>query len=123
MRPFELEYEDPGDGENRYPEIRLRGCFDAHSVQRFENVRMKLMDAGACDVILDLEELDYISSAGMGSIMAFFQFIRRQGGNMVILRPSRRVMDLLHMLGFSKLFPIADSRASAGDLLSAERRL
>jgi anti-sigma B factor antagonist len=84
---------------------------------------MKLMDAGACDVILDLEELDYISSAGMGSIMAFFQFIRRQGGNMVILRPSRRVTDLLHMLGFSKLFPIADSRASAGDLLSAERRL
>lgn len=122
MRPFELEYADPGDGENLYPEIRLRGYFDAHGVQRFENVRTNLMASGSCNVILDLEELDYISSAGMGSIMAFFQFLRRQNGNMVILRPSRRVMDLLHMLGFAKLFPIADNRTSAGDLLSAERR-
>lgn len=122
MRPFELVCEIPEDAENRYPEIHLRGCFDANGVQRLEGARVRLLESGKCHVILDLEELDYISSAGIGSIMAFFQALRSHNGSMVLLRPSGRVMDLLHILGFAKLFPIADTRPSADDLLTAARR-
>lgn len=122
MRPFEIECEIPDTDENRFPEVHLRGCFDANGVQSLESASNSLLESGNCHVILDLEELDYISSAGIGSIMALFQALRSQNGSMVLLRPSRRVMDLLHILGFSKLFPIADTRASAGDLLSAARR-
>lgn len=122
MRPFELEYEIPEADEDRFPEVHLRGCFDAQSVPRLEGARASLLESGRCHVILDLEELDYISSAGIGSLMALFQALRSRNGSMVLLRPSRRVMDLLHILGFAKLFPIADTRASAGDLLAAARR-
>jgi anti-sigma B factor antagonist len=122
MRPFELVCDIPQGEEGRYPEVHLRGCFDANGVPRLEGARTDLLESGNCHVILDLEELDYISSAGIGSIMAFFQALRSRDGSMVLLRPSRRVMDLLHILGFAKLSPIADTRASAGDLLNAARR-
>lgn len=122
MRPFELVCEIPEGEKDRCADIRLRGFFDANGVPQLEGARERVRAAGSSLVILDLEELDYISSSGMGSIMAFFQELRRRNGNMVILRPSRRVMDLLNLLGFSKLFPIADSRTAAGDLLAAASR-
>jgi anti-sigma B factor antagonist len=122
MRPFELIHEIPEEGEGRFAEIRLRGFFDTQGVPHLEGARARILNGGHRFVILDMEDLDYMSSSGMGSIMAFFQELRRREGNLVLLRPSRRVMDLLNMLGFSKLFPIADNRTAAGELLAAVRR-
>lgn len=122
MRPFEVDYEIPEGTSATCADVRLRGYLDANSVQRFEGARTRILAAGSRDVILDLEELDYISSAGMGSIMALFQEVRRRNGGLVLVKPSRRVMDLLNILGFAKLFPIAESRSAAGDFLAERRR-
>jgi anti-sigma B factor antagonist len=122
MRPFEVVCEIPENGEARVAEVRLRGFLDTTGVTHLDGARKRIIAGGHHLVILDLEELDYMSSSGMGSIMAFFQELRRHDGNMVLLRPSRRVMDLLNILGFSQLFPIAGDRTAAADFLTAVRR-
>lgn len=122
IRPFELDFDIPEGEAGRCADVRLRGYLDTQAVPRFEGARASILATGSCHVILDLEELDYISSAGMGSIMAFFQELRRRNGGMVLVRPSRRVMDLLNILGFAKLFPIVGSRSEADDFLAELRR-
>lgn len=119
-KPFDLIFEAarPDDGPNY---IALIGYLDAHTVRELEEASRRTLDSGNAKLILDLQQLQYISSAGIGAIMALLQQLRRRRGDMIVLQPRPKVHEMLELLGFTDIFQIVPDRAAAMALLLPSR--
>src|SRR5882724_4153468 len=61
----------------------------------------QILDQGARKILLNLHEVGYIDSSGMGELVRTYTSIRGQGGQMKLVNPSKRVSDLLRMTHLS----------------------
>jgi anti-sigma B factor antagonist len=113
LKPFSIETLEPAAGPPGVVEVRITGFLDAHTVVSFEKTMEELLERQYNRVVMDLGGLNYISSAGIGALMVLLQQLRRRQGEMVILQPSTKVFKILDLLGFTKIFHIAQDRESA----------
>ena len=58
------------------------------------------------DIVFDLEELEYISSAGLRTLLATYKHTLKANGSMRIRNVDENVMDVLEMSGFADLYVI-----------------
>ena len=65
-----------------------------------------LVSQGKKKILLNLEAVPYIDSAGLGEIVRTYTSISRQGGRLKLLNVSKRIQDLLVI---TKLITIFDS--------------
>ncbi len=86
--------------------LLIRGFLDAHTVDHFERSLDEAQEKGFKTIILDFSSLDYISSAGIGSLMNYTKIMKDKGGELIILRPTDKVYRIFDLLGFSKIFNI-----------------
>lgn len=110
MKSFELEIKPIEDNEIDYILIGISGFLDAHTVTNFETKMDEIVSAGKNKVVIDMEKLNYISSAGIGAMMGLTQRLRKTGGDLVLLNPSEKVFKILDLLGFTKIFRIAKDK-------------
>ncbi len=73
----------------------------------------QLLDQGARKILLDLHDVGYVDSSGMGELMRTYTSVRGQGGQMKLVNPSKRVSDLLRVTHLSAVFEIQADEASA----------
>ena len=59
-------------------------------------------------LILNLKELNYISSAGLRVILIFHKQLSAGGGKLTVLNPTEEVMDVFDMTGFSSFLNIEE---------------
>jgi len=60
----------------------------------------------ACDLAIDLSEVDYVSSAGLRVFVATEKLAAKRGGSFALLHPREDVMEVLEMTGLSEVFTI-----------------
>ena len=119
IKPFEMHVSKTvGGGAGAV--VQVEGFLDAHTVVGFEEQMNGLLEGGAAQIIMDMERLNYISSAGIGAMMSLVQRLRRQAGNLILLRPSKKVFKILQLLGFTEMFTIVDDEEDALAHLRAE---
>jgi len=73
----------------------------------------ELADKGNKKIVLNLGEVQYIDSSGVGELVKTHTTIRNQGGELKLTNLNRRVHDLLHMTRLSAVFDIQKDEASA----------
>lgn len=86
--------------------IAIRGFLDAHTANILENAIKEQIDKKIFNIIIDFENLDYISSAGFGVFMEFIEEIRANGGDLVLVNMKEKIHKLFELLGFDLLFKI-----------------
>lgn len=67
--------------------------------------------------IIDISEIKYINSSGLGVLITILTKFRNIGGDIVLLRPSDHVNKLLVMTKLNAIFYIADDIEQAKDKL------
>lgn len=72
-----------------------------------------LIDRGKRLFILNLQDLRYLDSFGLGQIVATFQSIRNQQGDMKIVNPNSMVKDLLRYTRIDKVVQVFPSEPEA----------
>jgi anti-anti-sigma factor len=117
IKPFQMRIQPPTADQPAV--VELSGVLDAHSVAEFETSLGPLLKVEAPTIMIDLERLDYLSSARIGALMAIQQEILRRKGHLALVRPAEKVQRLLQSLGFDRIFSIVDSRAGALSLLAS----
>lgn len=93
--------------------LHLSGFLDAHTVPVFEDAIQGLLKENIYNIIVNMQNLDYISSAGLGVFMGFIEEIREQGGDIKLSNLSSKVYKVFDLLGFPALFEIFDDENSA----------
>jgi anti-sigma B factor antagonist len=61
----------------------------------------RLLGAGDRKFLLNLTDVDYIDSSGLGELVTSFTTVRNQGGQLKLLNLTRRVQDLLQITHLS----------------------
>ena len=123
MKPFELIVEEPG-AEKKLRQCQLLGYLDAHTVLKFEESLNDLLEReGASQLIVDIGQLKYISSSGIGAFMGLTQRARQLGGELVLVNPTEKVYNILSLLGFNKVFKIVDTQQEALEALQDQQSL
>ena len=93
--------------------LHLSGFLDAHTVPLFEESIQNLLKENIFNIIVNMQNLDYISSAGLGVFMGFIEEIREQGGDIKLSNLSAKVYKVFDLLGFPALFEIFDDENTA----------
>jgi anti-sigma B factor antagonist len=93
--------------------LNVVGFMDMREVPKFEQALDQLIKAGLCRIVLDLSKLEYISSAGLGTIIGSIREVRRQGGDIKVGGYSAPVFDILKTFGFTEVFETYASRKEA----------
>jgi anti-anti-sigma factor len=73
----------------------------------------ELVDQGATNIVLNLDELDFISSTGLRVILSTGKKLTASEGKLVICSPNITVKDVLDMSGFSTMFAVFDTETEA----------
>ncbi len=98
--------------------LNLRGSLDAETVHNLEAALQETSEAGENNLVLDLSELEYISSAGVGTFIGCIGALREERRHMIFINPSPNILELFEMLGFTKLFRIMANREEALEALA-----
>ncbi len=93
--------------------LDVKGFMDMREVPKFEQALDVLIKGGRCRIVLDLSQLEYISSAGLGAIIGSIREVRRQGGDIKVGGYSAPVFDILKTFGFTEVFETYSSRDEA----------
>ncbi len=109
MSGFDISRSD----KNEVSVLHLSGFLDAHTVNRFENALQDLLKEERYKITVNLKDLDYISSAGLGVFMGFIEEIREKGGDIKISNLSPKVYKVFDLLGFPALFDICEDEQEA----------
>lgn len=73
----------------------------------------RLLEAGHRRMILNLEEVNYIDSSGLSTLVSSYASARRQGGELKLLNLTKRVQDLLAITKLSTVFDTYDNLDAA----------
>ena len=84
--------------------LTLEGRLDTSTAPELE-AALKNSLADITDLKLDVEKLEYISSAGLRVLLSAQKTMNKQG-TMTILHPSDAVMEVFDVTGFSDIFTI-----------------
>jgi len=72
-----------------------------------------LLHQGRRNVVLNLAEVPYIDSAGLGELVRTYTSISRQGGTLKLLNLTKRITDLLAITKLLTVFETHDNEADA----------
>jgi anti-sigma B factor antagonist len=72
-----------------------------------------LLNQGQKKILLNLEEVPYIDSAGLGEIVRAYTTVSRQGGKMKLVNVTKRIEDLLSITKLLTVFDTFDAEQDA----------
>lgn len=86
--------------------IILRGDLDSASTPEFEKQVQSHLESGHQKIIIDCRYLGYISSVGIGSLVALQSRLRKKGGEIKLSSIQGTVMDVLRLVHLDKMLNI-----------------
>jgi anti-anti-sigma factor len=116
---FQLTQEQP-EGQPQVVIFHLAGWLDAQNEGRLVEAVQKAVAGGAAYVLLDLRELDTITSAGIRAVQRSFQIVTPKGTDQRIRRlklcsASPRIYEVLNVTGLLAQVPVYESQDIAVD--------
>ncbi|HMF91648.1 MAG TPA: STAS domain-containing protein [Candidatus Angelobacter sp.] len=72
-----------------------------------------LLGKGQRKILLNLGDVTYIDSSGIGELVSAFTSVRNQGGDLKLLNLTKKVHDLLQITKLYTVFDVKDDEPSA----------
>jgi anti-anti-sigma factor len=102
-------------------EVKVRGRLDNYWAEHLRTNLEEVIRGGAHAIRLNLSEVSYLSSAGVGLLVLFHKQLKAIGGSFVIASPSERVKQVLDLCGLSAIL-LSDKNPVAPAVRKAEVR-
>lgn len=82
---------------------------DARCASEFkEKVIQLITENEATHVILDLHQVQFIDSSGLGSLLSILRFLHTQNGELKLTRMLRPIKTMFELVAMNKIFDIHD---------------
>jgi anti-anti-sigma factor len=95
--------------------VRITGNLDTQTSAVAQEQLTQLIDNGAKKVLLDFENLNYISSSGLRVLLVAAQRLEDTAGQLRICNPNTMVREVFDTSGFTEIFSVYSSQAEALD--------
>ncbi|MCY4446493.1 MAG: STAS domain-containing protein [Rhodobacteraceae bacterium] len=89
------------------------GRLDGTNSRDFEEALKGELENGECTVILDMEDLVYISSAGLRAVLLIAKTLKSKNFELRLCKLSKQILEVFEITGFDMVIPIFDDEAAA----------
>jgi len=89
--------------------LDIHGQIRGSEVAEFKSFVRTCLKDGHRDVVLNLADVQFIDSSGVGMLIHLLQEVRSQGGDIRLLNLSEDIHDLFEMVAIDRLFQILSS--------------
>lgn len=88
------------------------------SARLFSTYLQELLDHGTSAVLVDMAEIDYVDSTGLGELVGYLQRFSNKDRRLALLRPRKRILNLLRLTKLDDVFQIYQDEDVAVEALS-----
>lgn len=103
--------------KSNYTLARMTGSLELSQAPRLSEALC--LNSMADNIVLDMSGVDFMDSAGLGSLMQVLRGFAESDRRIVIANPSPIVGRTLHLMGVDRIVPIMDTLKSAVGALSS----
>lgn len=93
--------------------VNVSGKMDASTAPQFDEACDKLLQENERNLVLNMAALEYISSAGLRSILALGKKIKTAGGQLLLCCLEGMVKEVFEISGFASMFKFFPSQEKA----------
>ena len=99
--------------QNNITIISISGRLDGVTAPDYETNIRAIIDGGSTHLVVDFAQIDYISSAGLHSLLMMAKLLKARNGAVCLANVGGNVKSVFDMSGFNSLFKITDSVTAA----------
>lgn len=93
--------------------FELNGRIDSTNANELGDALNSALDSGRNHIVLDLEGVEYMSSAGLREMVTAMKKAKRSTGDVRLASPSDRVLEVLELAGLDSIFQIYPNQVEA----------
>jgi len=86
--------------------VKVVGRVDSATAPDLEKSLQGLVDSDRNQIVLDLQEIEYMSSAGLRVLVTMLKAAKKNGGDLRLSQLSLRVKEVLELAGLTPVFGI-----------------
>ncbi|GAB3277784.1 STAS domain-containing protein [Larkinella harenae] len=88
--------------------IEAAGSIDSKTAPDFERTALTAIQ-GQSEVIIDLTNVDFLSSAGLRVLLMIYRQVKAKNGKVVLVGTSEEIQDIMANTGFLAFFSLAET--------------
>lgn len=102
--------------ENGVLTVILRGEIDHHSAVGVRSeIDSLIYETRPRKTVLDLSEIDFMDSSGLGLIMGRYALMQRMEGELTLKRPNERVVKILDLAGLGRIIKTEEDKETENE--------
>ena len=94
------------NNENGFWDVSLQGELDVSTADKLKEHLHNLADAKISDMKINLENLDYIDSTGLGAMIGVLKKLKTDNKEIYIINPKSNVKKIFTITGLDKIFKV-----------------
>ncbi len=98
---------------NEITVVAVKGKLNTSTSPQFEKALQDLISDGVSKVILNMNDLDYISSIGLREILSAGKRLASADGRLIMCQANEIVYDVLSISGFTQMFEYCEMEKDA----------
>ena len=92
--------------------VTLRGEIDHHSAVSVRGkIDSAIIESGVNKTVLDLSNINFMDSSGLGLIMGRYALMQRLGGELTLKSPNERVVKIFELAGLGRIIKIENDES------------
>ncbi len=90
---------------------------------KFRDHMTKLIASKGRSIILNMAQVDYVDSTGLGALVMYYTTLQREGGKVKLLNLTRRSIELLVMTKLTTIFEVFNDEQNAINSFFPDREI
>ena len=86
--------------------LSLRGEIDVYTAPLLRQAILDLVEQGRLNVVIDMTEVDFLDSTGLGVLVEGLKRVRTRDGTFAIVATQDKILKIFDITGLNKAFPI-----------------
>ena len=93
--------------------VAVGGEIDVYTAPKLRDKITELVAAGIYDLVIDMEEVEFLDSTGLGVLVGGLKKVRAHDGSLELVCTQDRLLKIFRITGLAKVFVIHDSAEAA----------
>ncbi|MFB4319026.1 STAS domain-containing protein [Actinomadura sp. 21ATH] len=93
--------------------VKISGEIDVFTSPRLRELLLEIIDTGAAHLVVDLGEVTFLDSTGLGVLVGIYHRLRARDGSMSFMGVNDRVRRVFHVTQLTKIFVLHHSLEDA----------
>ena len=90
--------------------VVAHGQIDLYSAPSFKEALASAIDGGNVDLVVDLSDVSFMDSTGLGALVGAHKRLDLLGGSLVVVSPDATIKRVFELVGLSRRFEVLAAR-------------